>query len=134
MNLNQPWPKVPWVGLLSHQIGFFYFSVSQGICCMRFSNALFVHILFFVFIVWISLLSNLFFRCCVLISPLCLSVCVFENTHTCTLSYSNKDKRDFLRWNNFRKFVQTSMVYFWNIYLCWKSLLFERSLPISISE
>ena len=35
-----------------------------------------------------------FLHGCVLISPLCLSVCVFENTHTCTLSHSDKDDRN----------------------------------------
>ena len=57
--------------------------------------------LFFVFVVWISFLSNFFSSLlCFDFSLMLTSFCCW-NIHTCTLSYSEKDDRKFHRWNNF---------------------------------
>ena len=78
MNLNQPWSKVSWVGLLSHHPGFSYFlSVCQGIVAWGFQmHLLWIFVcLFFLF----GFLYFLFFlRWCVLDFSLMLASFCFR--------------------------------------------------------
>ena len=84
-------------------------------------------------ILWnISFLFSFFFSFCFYFN-LNLLVCVFWTIHIPVhWAIQTKTIEKFLRWSNFWIFVQTSMIYLWNWYLCWKILLFERSLLISI--
>ena len=106
-----------------------------GDCRIRFSDAPSVYICFFVFVLvaWISLLSNFFFAGVFWFLPYAYQFLLLEIHLPASLSYSDKDDRKFLPWNNFWKFVQESMIYYWKSKCCWK-ILFQRSLLISISE
>ena len=122
MNLNQHWPKVPWVGLLSHQIWFFYFSVSQGICCMRFSDAPFVHICF-LFLLFGFLCFPIFSSLvCFDFSLMLTSFCFWKYTYLHYWAIQIKKIENSFAKITAKKIVWTSMVYFWNLYLCWKKV------------
>ena len=67
-----------------------------------------------------------FLHWCVLISPLCLPVFAFGNTHTCALNYSEKDDKKFLRWNNFWEICTNISGIFLSVFekfVVWKKLI-----------
>ena len=102
-----------------------------GDCCMRFSDAPSMYVCFFVWIYLLSIFSSLV---CFGFLPYACQFLLLEIHLPVHWAIQTKTIEKFLRWNNFWKLVQTSVIYFWNWYLCWKILLFERSLLISISE
>lgn len=65
-------------------------------CRMRFSDAPSVCIVFFVFVVWISLLSNFFFAGVFGFLPYAYQFLLLEIHLLASLSYSDKDDRQFL--------------------------------------
>ena len=94
-----------------------------GDCRMRFSDAPSVNFCFFWLFVWISLLSNSFFTVVFWFLPYAYQFLLLEIHLPVHWAIQTKTIEKFLRWNNFWKFVQTSMIYCWNWYLCWKNFV-----------
>ena len=90
--------------------------------------------LFFVFVVWISLLSNFFFAGVFWFLPYAYQFVSLKIHIPVRWAIQTKTIENSFAEITAKKIVWTSMVYFWNLYLCWKNLLFERRWPISISE
>ena len=128
--MNQPWPKVPRVRLLSHQTGIFYFfSVSQGICCMRFSDTHSIHIF------CLDFFSFKYFFVGVFCFLLCLSVFLFEIHILALWIVQTKKIENFSSEMTAEKLSKHQLWYASEIYIHVKEiLLFERSLLISICK
>ena len=90
--------------------------------------------LFFVFLVWISLLSNFFFVGVFWFLPYAYQFLLLEiHIPACWTGQKKKTENPFAEITA-KKIVWTSIIYFWNLYMCWKNMLFKRSWLILISE
>ena len=122
MNLNQPWSKIPWVGLLSHHSGFPHFlSVSHAIVAWSFQ----MHLLcMFVFFVWISLFSIFSSLVCFGFLPYACQFLLLEIHLPVYWAIQTKTMRKSLHWNNFWKVVRTSVIC---LKMMWENFVWKES-------
>ena len=130
MNLNQPWSKIPGVGLLFPSFRFSPLSFSfPGDSRMRFSDTPSVYTCFFVLIGFLCF--PIFLRWCVLDFSLMLaSSCFWKYTYLCTEPFRQRP------WENIFTEITSEKLYEHQWYV-WKwcgRILFERSQLISVSE